>query len=148
MFSFLVLFIYLVLLSFTINPYCDEMSFSFPNVSIIACWVRAVINMSSAYAKHCFSRVDILPLISLDAFDLPNFVITSLHSSETPSLRRVWTIPELHGGPGGVVGIANGYGLDGPRIESRWKRDFPHLSKPALGPTQLPVQWVPGLSRA
>jgi hypothetical protein len=27
------------------------------------------------------------------------------------------------------------------------ERVFPHLSIPALGPTQLPVQWVPGLSR-
>jgi hypothetical protein len=45
------------------------------------------------------------------------------------------------------VGIATGYGLDGPKIESRWGRDFPYLSRPALGPTQTPVQWVPALFR-
>ena len=34
-------------------------------------------------------------------------------------------------------GIATRYGLDGPGIESRWGRDFPHTSRPALGPTSL-----------
>ena len=44
------------------------------------------------------------------------------------------------------VGIATRYRLDGPGIEFLWGRDFPHPSKPALGPTEPPVQWVPGLS--
>jgi hypothetical protein len=39
-------------------------------------------------------------------------------------------------GPGSSVGITTGYGLDGPGIESRWGRNFPHLSRPALGPMQ------------
>ena len=39
-------------------------------------------------------------------------------------------------GPGSSVGIATGYGLDGPGMESRLGgRDFPYLSRPALGPT-------------
>jgi len=45
------------------------------------------------------------------------------------------------------VGIATGYGLDGPEIESRLGRFFPKLSRQALGPTQPPVKWVPGLTR-
>ena len=53
----------------------------------------------------------------------------------------------VHSEPGSSVGIVTGYGLDGPGIESRWGRDFPHLSRPALGPTQLPVQWVTDISR-
>jgi len=50
-------------------------------------------------------------------------------------------------GPGGVIGTAMGYGLNGLGIESRWGRDFPHLSSPALGPNQPPVEWVPRLLR-
>jgi hypothetical protein len=36
-----------------------------------------------------------------------------------------------------IVGIATGYGLDGLGIESWWRQDFLHLSRPALGPPSL-----------
>jgi hypothetical protein len=60
---------------------------------------------------------------------------------------RLWFLHKMYlSGPGSSVSIATRYGLDGPGIEFRWGQDFPHLSRPALGPTQPPVQWVPGVS--
>jgi hypothetical protein len=50
-------------------------------------------------------------------------------------------------GPGISVRIVTDYGLDGPGIESRWGRDFSHMSRPALGPIKPPVQWGLGISR-
>ena len=47
----------------------------------------------------------------------------------------MYTVNRKKVGRDGSVGIATGYGLDGPRIDSRWGRDFPHLFRPALGPT-------------
>ena len=49
-------------------------------------------------------------------------------------------------GPSSSVGIATDYGLDGPGSNPGGNEIF-RLSRPALGPTQPPVQWVPGLSR-
>jgi hypothetical protein len=60
-----------------------------------------------------------------------------------PTAHTIWNILAAtiswFCGPGSVVGIATGYGLDGPGIKCQWGRDFPHLSRPALGPTQPPV---------
>jgi hypothetical protein len=50
-------------------------------------------------------------------------------------------------GKGSVVSIATAYGLDGLGIESLWGRDFLHLSRPALRPTQPPVQCISLLYR-
>ena len=44
-----------------------------------------------------------------------------------------------------VDGIASRYGLRIPRIESRYGREFPLPSRPAVGLPQLPIQWVAGL---
>ena len=48
-------------------------------------------------------------------------------------------------GPGSSVGIATDYGLDGPGSNPGGDEIF-RPARPALGPAQPPVKWVPGLS--
>ena len=50
------------------------------------------------------------------------------------------------GEPGSVVGIATGYGLDGPGIECRWGTRFSAPVQTSPMSTQPLVQWAPGLS--
>jgi hypothetical protein len=51
----------------------------------------------------------------------------------------------LYGGLGWLSWCSDS--LDRPGIESRWGWVFTHPTRLALGPTQPPIQWVPGLSQ-
>ena len=64
-------------------------------------------------------------------------IMTQLHCFLLP-LQENGTLLHPKVGRDSLVGIATAYGLDGSVIESRWRRDFPHLSRPALRPTQPP----------
>ena len=59
---------------------------------------------------------------------------------------RNFTSHILRKGLGSSVGIATDYVLDGPGSNPGGDEIFRPF-RPALGPNQLPVKWVPGLSR-
>jgi len=62
--------------------------------------------------------------------------------------RNIFISPNylFYRGPGSSVGIATDYGLDLPGPNPGGDEIF-RPSRPALGPIQPPVQWIPGLSR-
>jgi transposase-like protein len=63
--------------------------------------------------------------------------VISVRQSILRNITRAFSFPivwNYKSGPGNVDGIATAYGLDGPRIEYRWRRDFPHPSRPHSPP--------------
>jgi hypothetical protein len=91
----------------------------------------------------------LFPLISLEASHLlVETVFNQPESKLNISFKNIFSNLACPCGPGSVVGIATGYGLDGPEIKFRWGQDFLHLSRPALGLNQPLVQLVQSLSRA
>ena len=66
-------------------------------------------------------------------------------TSSTAYTANVWSPPSAGVRKDSALGTAIRYGLDGPRIKLRWGKDFSRPSRPIIGLTQPPVQWIPGL---
>ena len=47
----------------------------FQRLSVIVCLVWAVINISSAYAEHCFKRVDVLLPLSSSCLKISSMTV-------------------------------------------------------------------------
>jgi hypothetical protein len=71
--------------------------------------------------------------------------------STTLALKRLFLILVNRVSWDSVVGVATGFWFDGPGIEARWGRDFPHSSTPFLWLTQPHIKvkqcHSPGLKR-
>jgi hypothetical protein len=85
----------------------------------------------------------------------PNMdIICTIHQNITMHTHRMlprnMILCTIHNTPyswDSVVGIATGYGLDDWGVGfwvPIWSRIFSPVSRPTLGSTQPPVQWVPG----
>jgi hypothetical protein len=91
--------------------------------------------------------------ISLDIISLKNFHVSCVVMCDInlPQKRCCVTVNAVNSKkrPGSSVGIATGYGQDGPGIGKKTRRgqDFSHTFRPVMGHSQPPVRWVPGLSR-
>jgi hypothetical protein len=71
--------------------------------------------------------------------NMPTYITSTVSAIEIVGL-LLWNVV-----PDGVVGTAIRFGLDCPKIESWWRKDLPHSSRPIISPNQPPLKWVPDL---
>jgi len=93
-----------------------------------------------------------IPCILINVYYIPTYAQTSsakkciLKLPRHVSLLWPYYLSRVDHVQVGPVGIATGYGLDGPGSNPGGDEIF-RPSRPALGTTQPPVQWVQSLSR-
>ena len=102
----------------------------------------------STLLGRAWSCLSVLGLINIPYWSLSwtsSMQLTMLHLFVIRSILISYSHP-CPGGPDSSVGITTDYGLDGPASNLGGDEIF-HPSRPALEPTQPPLQWVLGLSR-
>jgi hypothetical protein len=120
----------------------------------ISHFIKALCSLKFPFSLFCYILHPTKILYALFSSSVTGLVLVSVitvicYDFLAPKI-KIYEFYVRYPYPSGLcssVGIATGYGIDGPGIYSRWGRDFPHLSRPALGSNQPPVQRVPGLSR-
>jgi len=95
--------------------------------------IRCVLNCTLKYAKEI--------AVKLDNENRQQRVPKLLEIRHGIVVTILWKC-----GPGSSVSIVTDYGLDGPGSNPGVDEIF-RPPRPALGPTQPPVKWVPVLSR-
>ena len=118
--------------------------FKYRTVSIVSGWNSEtswrLIELGPALSSgQTRTRSPLSPLhLKLEADSAPQRLwVSAQEDGQRPKVRSLHTI--------GSFDKATRYWLDDPRTESQWRQDFLHPSRPALGPTQPPRQWLPRL---
>jgi hypothetical protein len=142
-------------------PSCQKKSFSFPVAvnNSFDFFVINVCNHGEHYETPCIFISSYQSLFAilycLTSSHNQSYALVKRWSKHRRTRFRCWSwilgvffsLEQFYFGQDSAVGIVTRCGLDGPGIESRLGQGFPHPSGPALGPTQSPIQRIPGVSR-
>ena len=115
--------------------------------------VQYVYNMCTICVQYVYNMCTICVQYVYNVYNMCKICVQYVYNMCTICVQYVYNMCKIcmhvkrFEGRDRPVGITTRYGLDGPGIEFWWGRDFPHLSRPAPGPTKPPVQWVAVPSR-